>query len=110
MKKLIRYYFQHWNVPSLFYRGVAEITPPFIFAVDVTSLLLKREVKIINPVTRKYQRFIYDAAQEKALKKEFFKTLDHINKNYNKLQKDFAQAYPQLTSREFWNVYLGIKK
>lgn len=110
MKKLIRYYFQHWNVPSLFYRGVAEITPPFIFAVDVTSLLLKREVKIINPVTRKYQRFIYDAAQEKALKKEFFNVLDRINKNYNKLQEDFAQAYPKLTSREFWNVYLGIKK
>ena len=110
MKRLVRYYFQHWNVPSLFYRGIAEIAPPFILAVNISSLMLKKEVKIINPVTRKYQHFIYDAAQEKALKKEFFKALDHINKNYNKLQEDFAQAYPKLTSREFWNVYLGIKK
>lgn len=69
-----------------------------------------KQVDVVNPITGKVERRKFSKNNEKKLKKQFSEKFAKLMSNLNLLSEDIDSNFDKLTSKEFWEKYLEIKK
>jgi len=75
---------------------------------SVYNFIFHKEVKIYNLLTKKYCIRSFNRKLAAVYKKDFYKKLRKIKKNYDILKKDYMDSYKELTSFVFWKEYLRL--
>jgi hypothetical protein len=75
---------------------------------SVKNFMLYKEVKVYNPLTKKYCVRKFDKKLSGRYRKEFYCRIAKIKARYDDLYKDYRTAYKRITSLEYWEEYLGI--
>ena len=76
----------------------------------VQDFMLVKRVEVYNLFTNKYTVREYDAKKADYYTKEFYRLLNQIDKNYDKLHQEFINVHKEFTTFEFWEKYLELEK
>lgn len=69
---------------------------------------LVKEVKVYNLLTHKYSIRKFNKSKTNYYKKQFYKLLSQIDKNYDKLNKDYIKAHKEFSTFDYWEKYLEL--
>ena len=69
----------------------------------------RRNIFVVNPELKIATNRLIDKKKYKRLKKDWDATFKYYKKHKQEIEKEYKDAFPYLTSKEFWKKYLEIE-
>lgn len=109
--------YKKWRGVISFLTAGGKYCPDFLFKSKNTALewyppskifRLVKELKVYNLLKGKYAIRKFDRKKSSDLKREFYRLLNLIDKNYDNLHSEYLEAHKEFSTMEFWKNYLEL--